>query len=73
MDVKLDLFDTSGRHLWTYSETGVSTDQVYTLDWDLVTDGGRRLNTGLYLYRVSISSDGSSYSSKAQKLIILNK
>ena len=73
MDVKLDIFDTSGRHLWTYSENGVPTDQVYTLDWDLVTDGGRRLNTGLYLYRVSISSDDSSYASKAQKLIILNK
>ena len=73
MDVKLDIFDTSGRHLWTYSENGVPTDQVYTLDWDLVTDGGRRLNTGLYLYRVNISSDDSSYASKAQKLIILNK
>jgi hypothetical protein len=73
MDVKLDIFDTSGRHLWTYSENGVSTDQAYTLDWDLTTDGGRRLNTGLYLYRVSISSDDSNYTSKAQKLIILNK
>ena len=73
MDVKLDIFDTSGRHLWTYSENGVSTDQTYTLDWDLTTDGGRRLNTGLYLYRVSISSDDSNYTSKAQKLIILNK
>lgn len=73
MDVKLDIFDTSGRHLWTHSENSVPTDQVYTLDWDLTTNEGRRLNTGLYLYRVSISSDGSDYSSKAQKLIILNK
>ena len=73
MDVKLELFDTSGRHLWTHTESGVPTDQAYTLDWNLTTDGGSRLNTGLYLYRVSISSDGSSYASKAQKLIILNK
>jgi hypothetical protein len=73
MNIKLELFDTSGRHLWTHSENGVPTDQAYTMDWNLVTDGGRRLNTGLYLYRVSISSDGSSYTSKAQKLIILNK
>ena len=73
MDVKLDIFDTSGRHLWSHSENGVPTDQVYTLDWNLSTNEGRRLNTGLYLYRVSISSDGSEYSSKAQKLIILNK
>ena len=32
---------------------------------------GHQLNTGLYLYRVGISSDGSSYTSKAKKLIIL--
>ena len=73
MDVKLDIFDTSGRHLWTHSENGVPTNQVYTLDWDLTTNEGRRLNTGLYLYRVSISSDDSNYTSKAEKLIILNK
>lgn len=71
MDVKLDIFDSSGRLLWTHSENGVPSDQTYTLHWDLTTDGGKRLNTGLYLYRVSISSDGSSYVSKAKKLIIL--
>jgi hypothetical protein len=72
MDIKLDVFDTSGRLLWTRSESGVATDNTYTIDWDLTCDGGRRLNTGLYLYRVSISSDGSSYASKAKKLIIIN-
>lgn len=71
MDVKLDVYDTSGRHLWTYSENGVSTDNTYTVDWDLTVDGGRRLMTGLYLYRLSISTDGSTYASKAKKLIVL--
>ncbi len=71
MDVILDIFDISGRHLWSYSENGVSTDNGYTVDWDLTIDGGRRLQTGVYLYRVRISSDGSSYASKAKKLIIL--
>lgn len=71
MDVKLDIFDTSGRHLWTYSESSVPTDQTYTIDWDLTVDGGRQLNTGLYLYRLSISSDGSTYVSKAKKLIVM--
>ena len=73
MDVRLDIFDTSGRHLWTHQENGVPTDNSYVVDWDLTADGGRRLLTGLYLYRVSISSDGSSYVSKAKKLMILNK
>jgi hypothetical protein len=71
MDVQLDIFDTSGRLLWRHSVTGVPTDQTYTLDWNLTTNGGRRLQTGVYLYRVSISSDGSSQASKAEKLIIL--
>ncbi len=71
IDVILDIFDISGRHLWSYSENGVSTENSYTVDWDLTIDGGRRLQTGVYLYRVRISSDGSSYASKAKKLIIL--
>ena len=70
MDVKLDVYDTSGRHLWTHSEKGVSTNNTFTVNWDLTVDGGRRLHTGLYLYKVSISSEGSTYASKTNKLII---
>ena len=73
MDITLEIFDTSGRLLWTKQETGVSTDNTYTIDWDLTTNSGSSLQTGVYLYRVLISSDGSSKASKAQKLIILRK
>jgi len=72
MDVELDIFDTSGRLLWRHSESGVSADNTYAIDWDLTTSGGRHLQTGVYLYRVSISSDGSRQASKAKKLIILS-
>ncbi len=71
MDVELEIFDASGRLLWRKNETGVSTDNTYTLDWDLTTSSGSRLHTGVYLYRVLISSDGSKRASKAQKLIVL--
>jgi len=71
MDVELEVFDTSGRLLWRKGETGVATDQTYTLDWDLCTNSGSRLQTGVYLYRVLISSDGSKKASQAQKLIVL--
>ena len=71
MDVILDVFDFAGRHLWSYSESGLSTDNMYTVDWNLTIDGGRRLQTGVYLYRVRVSSEGSSYASKTKKLIIL--
>ena len=73
MDVELEVFDASGRQLWHKVETGVATDNTYTIDWDLTTASGKRLQTGVYLYRVRISSDGSKKASQAQKLIILNK
>ena len=71
IDVVIDLFDMSGRHLWSHAETDVPADNVLTVDWDLTIDGGRRLGTGVYLYRVRASSEGGSYASKAKKLIIV--
>ena len=71
VDVEIDIFDMSGRQLWRHCESGVSTDSAYTVDWDLTTDGGRRLQTGVYLYRARIGSDGSSKASKAKKLVII--
>ena len=71
INVEIDIFDTSGRQLWKHRESGVSTSSTYTVDWDLTTDGGHRLQTGVYLYRVRISTKGSGYASKAQKLIIM--
>jgi len=73
MDVALEVFDASGRLLWVKQETGVSTDSTYTIDWDLTTSSGSPMQTGVYLYRVLVSSDGSKKASKAQKLIILRK
>ena len=71
MDVELDIFDLSGRLLWQHRETGVSTNGAHTIDWDLTIDGGQRLQTGVYVYRVRVACDGSSYASKAKKLIII--
>ena len=71
MDVVIELFDTSGRQLWRHAETGVPTSNSYQVKWDLTVDGGRPLGTGVYLYRIKVSSDGSSYASKTRKLIII--
>ena len=73
VDVELDIFDASGRQLWKHTETGLSAGQTYSIDWDLTTSGGHRLQTGVYLYRILLSSDGSTQASKAKKLIITLK
>ena len=72
MDVILDIFDMSGRHLWQHAKSGVPTDGTYLIDWDLTSGSGSRISTGVYLYRVRISSDGSSYASRAKKLIVIS-
>ena len=71
LDVVIDVYDISGRHLWSHSESGTYSGNTLTVDWNLTTNSGSRLGTGVYLYRVQLSSDGSSFVSKANKLIVL--
>ena len=72
MDIRIDVFDTAGRILWRYEETAVPTSSAYTITWDLTTSTGYQLQTGVYLYRVYVSSDGGSKVSKTKKLIVIN-
>lgn len=72
LDVDLQVFDMSGRQLWEQSETGTPSSNTYSITWDLTTGNGAKLGTGIYLYRVRIRCDGSSYASKAKKLIIIS-
>lgn len=71
VDIIIDVFDMSGRLLWSHSGSGVSTTGAYTVDWDLTQDNGSKLPTGVYLYRVRVASDVSASASKAKKLIVV--
>ena len=71
VDLVIDVFDMSGRLLWQHSESGVSSSNAYTVSWDLTVDGGARLQTGVYLYRVRLSSDGGSQATKSKKLVVI--
>jgi len=72
MNVEVEVFDTSGRIIWHHKENGVPTTAAYTVDWDLRTDNGQILRTGVYIYRVRISCQGSPETSKSKKLIVIN-
>ena len=71
VDVRIEVLDMSGRLLWRHDESGVSTASAYTVDWNLKLDNGQQLDTGVYLYRVRLASDGASRMSKAKKLIVV--
>lgn len=71
VNVTIDVFDMSGRQLWTYLESGTQTGS-YTVDWNLTTSNGQRLQTGVYLYRIRLNADGSQMASKSKKLVVIN-
>ena len=69
--VKLELFDTSGRKLWEHSAQNITTQGTYTYEWDLSNESGQRLQTGVYLYRAVLTSQGGSKTTKAKKLVVI--
>ena len=71
VDVEIEVFDMSGRQLWSHLDDGITTSGAYTYDWNLTVDGGGRLQTGVYLYRTKLTCDGATHTSKAKKLIVL--
>ncbi len=72
MDIEIQVFDTSGHILWQHQETGISNGNTYAVDWNLVSNSGIALKTGVYLYRVKLRCNGAVKESKAKKLIIVN-
>ena len=71
MNLEIDIMDASGRLLLSTSKREIATTNTMAYPWDLRTDSGAKLNTGIYLYRVKLSSNGNSYVSKTQKLLII--
>lgn len=72
VNMKVEIFDMSGRLLHTMSQSTTTNSATSAMDWDLTTDSGSKLQTGVYLYRVNVSGEGTALTSKAKKLIIIN-
>ena len=67
---RIDVFDFSGRILWTSEETTATASTLYTCSWDLCNAAGVPLSTGVYLYRVTASSASGSSTSQSRKMVI---
>ncbi len=71
VSVKVEVFDFSGRTLWALTEQATTPDNYYTADWNLCTSTGQPLASGIYLYRVTVTSASGKSTSRAHKLTIL--
>lgn len=65
LETTVEVYDLMGRKIW--SKTQSSTND---LRWDLTDTSGRVVQSGIYLYRVSIKTSNSSEVSKTNKIIV---
>ena len=71
VQITVEVFDFSGRILWTHHERTVTPDNSYTVDWGLCTASGQPLASGVYLYRATVTSTSGKSVSRVRKLTIL--
>jgi hypothetical protein len=68
LNTSVEIFDLSGRKIWSFSET--SPDDI---SWNLIAANGKRVEAGIYFYRVNIKTANSDICSKTQKIIIADQ
>ena len=71
VQITVEVFDSSGRILWSHHEQTATPDNYYTVDWGLCTASGQPLASGVYLYRATVTSTSGKSVSKVRKLTIL--
>lgn len=71
VEIKIEVFDSSGRILWSHQEQTATPDNSYTMDWGLCTASGQPLASGIYLYRATVTSSSGKSVSRVRKLTIL--
>ena len=69
--IKIEVFDLSGRILWEHLEQASTPDNSYSVGWNLCTESGQPLGTGVYLYRATVTSASGTSASRVRKLTIL--
>jgi len=64
----IEIFDLSGRKIWYFQQS--NADNVV---WDLSTLDGKKAKSGIYLYRVTISTDEEQVYSKMNKMMVIEQ
>lgn len=71
LEFTIDVFDLSGRKVWSFSEsanTGIESTMSAT--WDLNDKAGHRVPRGIYLYRATVTTPEGMTNTKTKKLAV---
>lgn len=69
-EFEINVYNTWGQLCWNHKEKATSANGYHTINWNLCSNNGVALASGLYVYQVIIKCDGSAEAVKKQKLII---
>ena len=70
--VAISVYNINGMLMWQTQKTGIADMfKSFPITWNLTTSSGARIPGGVYLYRATISTDDTHYSTKSQKLLVL--
>lgn len=71
LTVKIDIYDISGRAVW--SSTGAGRADMYEsspVRWDLTDSSGRPVGRGIYIYRATVTTDAETSSSAVRRIAV---
>ena len=66
LNTMVEIFDLSGRKLWSITKS--TADDI---EWDLNSSDGKKVKTGVYLYRVTIKFNDTNIYSKINKMLVI--
>ncbi|MBN1463424.1 MAG: type IX secretion system sortase PorU [Paludibacteraceae bacterium] len=71
MTVTVLVYNLTGSLVWNRAQVIYSDTNTAIIDWDLTTDTGRKIEKGMYLYRIFVESEeNSDFSTKTNKLLV---
>lgn len=68
---KVRIYDLNGRMLKELEGKDKVENASMTLDWDLTDSNGRRVDAGVYVYRMMMKTESSDFSGKSEKIMVL--
>jgi hypothetical protein len=71
--VSVTVYNLLGQAIWSQSSTGMSDMFTSTpVTWDLCDAAGRRVQRGIYVYRATITCDGTTYDTESKRIAVTN-
>lgn len=67
---RLEVFDLSGRTVWTTDSSGSGGARSISVPWDLVGTSGGRVPRGIYIYRATLLTGDGTETSRSGKLVV---